>query len=285
VRSRPTGRLLAGGWPGGKAEQSARNAMELTSLRGDGRRAHEVRRVECAFGVVGDCDGSALVVQGLTKVVASVHGPREVARARGPAESAEHSQRQAVVRCEVSQAAFSTADRRRRRAGDKRASAIASLVEETFAHVVQTGLFGRSEINVSLHILQADGGVLPASICAASLALAHAGVPMSDLVACCSIGYLDGHVVLDLNHAEEQTGCPQLALTLMPRSSQVLTLRMESSAQRVSVELLDQLTRDAQIGCHQIAKIMDAKLRELVAEAFHSQHVQLMRDAEHEDDQ
>jgi ribonuclease PH len=63
---------------------------------------------------VGDCDGSALVVQGLTKVVASVHGPREVAR-RGPADSAEHAQRQAVVRCEVSQAAFSTADRRRRR--------------------------------------------------------------------------------------------------------------------------------------------------------------------------
>ncbi len=241
--------------------------MDLTNLRGDGRRAHQVRRLDCAFGIVRDCDGSALVNQGLTKVVATVHGPREI-----PSRAAVTANQPSLVRCEVSQAPFSTAERRRRRAGDKRSAVIASFVEETFSHVVQTSLFGRSEINISLHILQADGGVLPACICAASLALAHAGIPMSDLVACCSIGFLDGQIILDLNHTEEQTGCPQLSLTLMPRTSQVLTLRMDTSAVRVSEELLDKLTREAQIGCHQISKILNAKLTEFVGQTFQTQH-------------
>jgi len=53
--------------------------VRLTGLRGDGRRGHEVRRVRCSFGVVGSCDGSAMLDQGLSKVLVCVHGPREVA--------------------------------------------------------------------------------------------------------------------------------------------------------------------------------------------------------------
>lgn len=45
-------------------------------------------------------------------------------------------------------------------------------------------------------MIQSDGGVLPVSVNAASLALVDAGVAMSDLVVACSAGYLDGMPVM-----------------------------------------------------------------------------------------
>mmetsp|Transcript_8310 Transcript_8310/g.14714 ORF Transcript_8310/g.14714 Transcript_8310/m.14714 type:complete len:248 (+) Transcript_8310:102-845(+) len=236
--------------------------MDLTTLRGDGRRGLEVRRVESAFGVVEDCDGSALLNLGLTKVLVTINGPREVAMKQDAIVD------KAVVKCQVSQAAFSTTERRRRRAGDKRATTIAHFVENTFSNVIQTELFPQSQIDITIHILQADGSVLPACISATSLALTHAGVPMLDFVSCCSIGHLDGQMALDLTHSEETSGGPQLCVTLMPRSSQLLTVKMDSTASRVTGALLDQMMTEAQIGCHQISKILMAKVRESVVHAL-----------------
>lgn len=54
----------------------------------------------------------------------------------------------------------------------------------------------RTQIDIYLHVIQSDGGVLPVSVNAASLALVDAGVAMSDLVVACSAGYLDGMPVM-----------------------------------------------------------------------------------------
>ena len=54
----------------------------------------------------------------------------------------------------------------------------------------------RTQIDIYLHVIQSDGGVLPVSINVASLALVDAGVAMSDLVVACSAGYLDGMPVM-----------------------------------------------------------------------------------------
>jgi exosome complex component RRP41 len=47
-------------------------------LRVDGRRAHEIRKLQCKIGVSRQADGSAYVEQGNTKAIASVYGPHEV---------------------------------------------------------------------------------------------------------------------------------------------------------------------------------------------------------------
>lgn len=54
----------------------------------------------------------------------------------------------------------------------------------------------RTQIDIYLHMIQSDGGALPVSVNAASLALVDAGVAMSDLVVACSAGYLDGMPVM-----------------------------------------------------------------------------------------
>ena len=56
-------------------------ALELLSDQGfrvDGRRADELRRLQCRLGVFTQADGSAYVEQGNTKVLAAVYGPHEV---------------------------------------------------------------------------------------------------------------------------------------------------------------------------------------------------------------
>lgn len=68
--------------------------INISGLRLDGRRPHEVRRIRSQMGLFPRADGSALLEMGLTKVLAVVHGPRE-SPFRG---SAEHDG--AVIECD-----------------------------------------------------------------------------------------------------------------------------------------------------------------------------------------
>jgi exosome complex component RRP41 len=51
-------------------------------------------------------------------------------------------------------------------------------------------LYPRTQIDIHLHVMEADGGVLCACINAACLALVDAGVAMKDLVVACSAGFI-----------------------------------------------------------------------------------------------
>ena len=86
----------------------------------DGRRANELRKVKCKMGLFDKADGSAYFEQGNTKVVAVVYGPREVARANRGEDSAQHDM--ALVRCQYSMATFSTGERKRKVAMDRRST-------------------------------------------------------------------------------------------------------------------------------------------------------------------
>jgi len=50
----------------------------VSGLRLDGRRGEEIRRVECEMGLVGGFDGSARLNQGLTSIIATISGPKEL---------------------------------------------------------------------------------------------------------------------------------------------------------------------------------------------------------------
>jgi exosome complex component RRP41 len=52
--------------------------LNAEGLRIDGRRANELRQMQCKMGVLAQADGSAYVEQGQTKVLCAVYGPREV---------------------------------------------------------------------------------------------------------------------------------------------------------------------------------------------------------------
>ena len=92
----------------------------------------------------------------------------------------------------------STVERKFRAKGDRKGTELELMIERTFAEAVITELYPRSEIDVFVQVLQADGGEAVAAINAATLALIDAGVAMRDYVVACTcdtdLGALDDSV-------------------------------------------------------------------------------------------
>jgi exosome complex component RRP41 len=82
-------------------------------FRSDGRRQYELRSISIDLSQQGHADGCATLTHGLTQVQVSVFGPRE-------AKMRSHTiHDRANLNVEVSMAAFSMGDRRKRSRGDK----------------------------------------------------------------------------------------------------------------------------------------------------------------------
>jgi exosome complex component RRP41 len=171
-------------------------AVSPEGLRHDGRRPLEHRKMVCRIGGFAG-DGSALFTLGNTHVAASVFGPRE--------QRGSRAERAAVV-VEVHVAAFASQERKAPSRKDKRSVETAVLVRQAFEAVVETERFPRSEIRIVLNVLGADGGMRVACLNAASLALAHAGVPMRDLVAACAVGRVGETMLMDPTLKEDAAG-------------------------------------------------------------------------------
>ena len=87
----------------------------------------------------------------------------------------------------------------------------------------------RTQIDVSLSVLQTDGGVRAACINATTLALADAGIAMADVVAARARRTRCTARLLDLN-AQEDGACAELSVGYLPRSETVSFVHLESKA-------------------------------------------------------
>ena len=227
--------------------------VNMAGLRIDGRRPKEVRQLQIDFGVVSGAQGSCCLAQGDTKVIASVMGPKEVAYA----SQAEHDR--AVLKCEFYSSPFAPAQRRQRSAGDRRAVAAGRVLQKALEATVLTHLFPRSQIDVFVHVLQADGGAECAAVNAATLALCDAGIPMRELVVACAAGHLAGHTLVDLNYLEESAGGPVVPVSLLPRANKLVSLSLQA---KLPLDAFDAVMGGAMDGCRRIYQKIENALRE-----------------------
>lgn len=152
----------------------------------------------------------------------------------------------------------------------RRHAEVALALKQTFETVVHTHLYQRSEIDVHVQVIQADGGELSAAINAATLALVDAGIAMQDLVVACNAGYLDSTPLLgerrkaaiipcnhghdpahnpprarhtaatccvvndtaDLNYIEKAGGGPVMPVALLPKSDKVRVCGPDTTQRR-----------------------------------------------------
>ncbi|XP_050373237.1 exosome complex component RRP41 homolog [Argentina anserina] len=230
--------------------------MEFVSpegLRLDGRRPMEMRKIHAEIGVVSKADGSAMFEMGNTKVLAAVYGPREVQNRSQQLNS------NALVRCEYTMANFSTGDRMRKPKGDRRSTEISLVIRQTMEECILTNLMPRSQIDIFVQVLQADGGTRSACINAATLALADAGIPMRDLVTSCSAGFLNNTPLLDLNYIEDSAGGADVTLGIMPKFDKVTLLQMDA---KLSLDTFENVMQLAIEGCKAVAEY----IREILLE-------------------
>ncbi|XP_028665076.2 exosome complex component MTR3 [Erpetoichthys calabaricus] len=166
--------------------------------REDGRRKGQVdvRPIFARCGLVSQAKGSAYIESGKTKVICSVYGPRETER------KDETDMKFGRLVCTFRFAPFSCA---------KRCGWIQSTQEKDLSLALlgslQPGLclhrYPRSQIDVSVLVLENDGSALAHAVTCASLALADAGIEMYDLVLGCSLRQEGSDYLLDPTFAEE----------------------------------------------------------------------------------
>jgi exosome complex component RRP41 len=164
--------------------------------RPDGRKNNELRKMSAKVGVVPNADGSAMFSFGNTIAIAAVYGPRQL--------HPQHMQDPStgILRVNYDLLSFSVADRKKP-GPNRRAQEISKVTEWALLPSIDLTEFPNTVIDVQIYIIQADAGTRTAGINAASMALAHAGIPMKSLVQSVSIGKLDKQLVVDLIKEEE----------------------------------------------------------------------------------
>jgi len=164
--------------------------------RKDGRKVDELRKMNAKVGIIENADGSAMFSFGDTIAIAAVYGPKEM--------HPQHKQdpETGVLRCTYNMMSFSVTDRMRP-GPNRRSSEISKITEWALKPVVMIERFANKVIDVHITILQADASTRCAGINAAAMALAHAGIPMKDIVSSVSVGKMDKILVVDLDGYED----------------------------------------------------------------------------------
>src|SRR3989344_4741830 len=149
--------------------------------RSDGRKYNELRKMTAKIGVVPNADGSALFAFGDTIAIAAVYGPRKL--------HPQHMQNPStgILRVNYDLLSFSVYDRKRP-GPSRRSQEISKVTEWALLPALDLESFPNEVIDVQIYILQADAGTRTAGINAASMALAHAGIPMKDLICSVALG-------------------------------------------------------------------------------------------------
>ncbi len=203
--------------------------------RHDGRAPEQLRDINIQVGVLKNADGSCYLEWGKNKIMAAVYGPR-------PSMGRwDYNPFRAVLNFRYNMAPFSV-EERKRPGPDRRSIEISKVLREALEKIVFLDYFPRTRIDVFVEVLQADAGTRCASLTAASLALADAGIPMKGIVAACALGRIDGTIVYDLDKTEEELTDFDLPVGILGHNEHVVLLQMDG---KVSVDDLKEILKKA----------------------------------------
>src|SRR3989337_749039 len=216
--------------------------IDKKGCRRDGRKADELRPIKIEVGILSNADGSAYIEHGKNKILAAAFGPREM----HPKHLSLPDRM--VLRCRYHMAPFSVQERKSP-APSRREIELSKVIRESLEPSLFVEYYPRTGIDVFVEVLQADGGTRGASITAASLAIADAGIPMRDLVVACAAGKIDDTVVLDLMDTEDKVGVADVPVAFMPNLNAITLLQMDGI---LSTEEFETAVKMAMEGCKKI---------------------------------
>jgi exosome complex component RRP41 len=143
-------------------------------------------------------------------------------------------------------------------APSRREIELSKVIRESLEPSVFLEYYPRTGVDVFIEVLQADGGTRCASITAASLALADAGIPMRDLVVACAAGKVEDKVVLDLFDTEDKVGSADVPLAFMPNLNAVTLLQMDG---QLTPDEFEKAVSMAIGGCQKIYELQKEALK------------------------
>lgn len=156
---------------------------------------HKLRPLYCELNILSKPDGSAVLTQGETAVIAGVYGPIEVKPNKILIEKAYV---EAVYRPKCGLPFVS----------DRMTE---NTLQNTLEAAILTTQYPRTQISISVQEMQDSGGLLACAINAGCLALMNTGLSMKFLIAAihCMVSN-DGEVILDPNEKQLKESCASL---------------------------------------------------------------------------
>ncbi len=227
--------------------------------RPDGRKPDEMRTIKAKVGIIPNANGSALFSFGDTIAIAAVYGPRKM--------HPQHAQNpeKATLRCDYEMLSFSTPERIRP-GPSRRCTEISKITEWALEPVLIIGQYQNTVVDVFINVLQANASTRCAGINAAVMALAHAGIPMRNLVSSVSVGKLDKQLIVDMNKEEEDweegEGATDIPITLTP-DGKITHLQLDG---KITIEQLKEAIELAKKATKEIYEIQKKALKDFLEE-------------------
>jgi len=219
----------------------------------DGRQIDELRPMEAKVGVVPNADGSASFRAGKTWAIAAVYGPRDL--------FPKHLQnpKQGIIRCNYSMMPFSGSGERIRPGNSRRAQEISMVMNNALEPVVDLSAFPRTVVDIFVELPQTDAGTRCAAISAAAMALAHAGIPMKDMVSSVGVGQVDGTVLADLTYGEESYPAivSDIPIAMTHNTKEITLLQMDGEISK------EDLIAALEIGKSATEKVYEVQMKAL----------------------
>ncbi len=220
----------------------------VNGKRVDGRMLDDLRPLEVKVGVLNNASGSAYIHWGNNKIIAGVYGPRECL----PRHTAHPYK--AVIKCKYSMSPFCSKEEHGRSGPSRRSTEISKVIKEVFENVIIAEKFPKTQIDIFVDVLQADGGTRVASITAAALALADAGIPMKEMVGAVAAGKIANHIAIDLGKEEDNSGQSDLPIALSSVNKDILLLQMDGLLTADEVSKSIEMVENACEKIHELQK-------------------------------
>jgi len=225
--------------------------------RVDGRAVDEVRPIIAKVGIVPSADGSASFETGGTKAIAVVRGPRTL--------HPQHMQdpKTGILRVNYGMMPFSVGDRIKP-GPSRRSEEISKVCEWALSSVVDLSDFPNTVVDVFIQIPKADAGTRVAGLNAAVIALAHAGIPMKEMLTAIAVGKADKTLLVDVNKAEEDfhegEGATDIPMAVTSRTKGIALLQLDGKISSVELSKAIEMGKKA---CEDILKVQISALKNI----------------------
>ena len=203
-----------------------------TLKRPDGRGYEDTRPITAKVGIIKNAQGSAMFQIGDTQAIAAVYGPRNLF------PRFLQNPRKGILRCFYNMMPFSGHGERIRPGGSRRSKEISMVTQNSLLPVLNLEDYPNTVVDVFIEFPQTDAGSRCAGICAASMALADAGLAMKDLIAAVAVGKINDQTIVDLNYAEEAYDgqVSDIPIAMLPNSGKITLLQMDGIIDRTSLK-------------------------------------------------
>ncbi|HLD42830.1 MAG TPA: exosome complex exonuclease Rrp41 [Candidatus Nanoarchaeia archaeon] len=227
----------------------------MAFTRPDNRKVNDFRDIEAKAGIIKRADGSGYFRIGKTVAYAAVYGPRDLY------PRFLQNPQKGILRCSYNMMPFSGSGERVRPGTNRRSREISHVTEKALLPVLDLTEFPNAVVDVFIELPQTDAGTRCAGICAASIALADAGIPMRDMVSAIAAGYIGGTALIDVSKEEEDYagGMADIPIALLPRTGEITLLQMDGIMPKDQLKKAIMLAKEA---CKKIITVQQKALKE-----------------------